>query len=109
LRIGAYFAGAEETVRSRAFRGGRVDVAFGGAKIDLRGAGLATEGARLQLSAVFGGIDVLVPTDWAVVVNARPILGGIENKTTPIAPTGASGPALHIDATASFAGITVKN
>jgi hypothetical protein len=109
VRIAAYFAGAEETVRSSAFRGGKVDVAFGGAKLDLRGASLALAGARLDASAMFGGIEILVPASWTVVVNARPILGGIENKTAPPVPGGPAGPALEINATAALGGITIKN
>lgn len=109
VHVSAYFAGAEETVRSREFKGGQVDVAFGGAKIDLRGAELAATGARMDASAIFGGIELLVPGSWRVVVNARPILGGIENKTVPIAPTQVAGPVFEVNATAAFGGITIKN
>lgn len=109
IRLSAYFAGAEEVVRSREFKGGKIDVAFGGAKVDLRGSELAAAGAQLEASAIFGGIEILVPTTWRVVVNARPILGGVENKTLPLAPTQTSGPVLEINASAAFGGVTIKN
>ncbi len=109
VRVSAYFAGAEEVVRSREFKGGKVDVAFGGAKIDLRGAELAATGARLDASAIFGGIEILVPTSWRVVVNARPILGGIENTTVPMPPDQTSTHVLEVNATAAFGGVTIKN
>ncbi|HEX9816097.1 MAG TPA: DUF5668 domain-containing protein, partial [Candidatus Thermoplasmatota archaeon] len=109
VRVAAYFAGAEETVRSREFKGGKIDVAFGGAKIDLRGAELAAAGGRLDASAIFGGIEILVPPSWRVVVNARPILGGIENKTVPVPPNQVAGPVLEVNATAAFGGVTIKN
>lgn len=109
VRVSAYFAGAEEVVRSGEFKGGKVDVAFGGAKIDLRGAELAMSGARLDASAIFGGIEILVPTSWRVVVNARPILGGIENTTVPMPPNQGATPVLEVNATAAFGGVTIKN
>lgn len=109
VHVAAYFAGAEETVRSREFKGGKIDVAFGGAKIDLRSAELAAMGARMDASAIFGGIEIIVPASWRVVVNARPILGGVENKTMPVTPSQAAGPVFEVNATAAFGGITIKN
>jgi predicted membrane protein len=109
VHMAAYFAGAEETIRSTDFKGGSIDVAFGGAKVDLRGAGLAATGARLDANAIFGGIEIVVPVAWRVVVNARPILGGVENKTAPSASGASSGPVLEVNASATFGGVTIKN
>jgi hypothetical protein len=49
---------------SEGFRGGTALTIAGGSVIDLRNASLAPEGARLQLSTVMGGTNVLVPRGW---------------------------------------------
>lgn len=109
VHMSAFFGGSDEIVRSQAFKGGKIDVVFAGAKLDLTGAKLAMTGGRLDVSAVFGGIEIIVPRDWNVVVNARPVLGGVENKTVPVPPTGSPGPVLEVNATAAFGGVKIRN
>jgi predicted membrane protein len=62
----AYFEPLEFKSTASAFRGGRVECWFGGGTIDLRNATLDPLGARLQVTAVFGGGTVLVPEGWVV-------------------------------------------
>lgn len=77
---------------------------FGGVELDLRHATPAP-GATIRLQAVFGGIDVLVPTSWRVELIAKGGASGIENLTNPDEP--ADGPLVIVDATAVFAGIEI--
>jgi predicted membrane protein len=103
------FGGIDERVRSQNFRGGDVEVTFGGAKLDLRDARISAQGARLDLSATFGGIEILLPPNWNVRVESRPVLGGVENKINAPGPGVASGPFLDIRASATFGGVTLRN
>ncbi len=80
LDINQVFSGSVRKIESQNFRGGKADVVFGSAEIDLRGARLAGGQATLILSAVFGGIEVFVPRDWQVVLEGSPVLGSIETK-----------------------------
>lgn len=46
--------------------------------LDLRDATLAPEGATLQVRAVFGGGQILVPAEWKVVSTVRG-MGGLQD------------------------------
>lgn len=109
IRGRVFFSGINYVVRSNQFRGGDIDVLFGGAQIDLRQAQLAPEGAKLDVSATFGGVEIFVPSTWRIAVNAKPVLGGVDNKTLPLPPTTLSGPVLEINANATLGGIEIKN
>lgn len=102
------FSALETRINSDDFTGGSISAIFAGADIDLRDAKLSAQGGRLDLTAVFGGIEVRLPEDWNVVVNGTPIFGGWENRTRP-SPDPSQGPILHINCTAVFGGVEVKN
>lgn len=79
---------------------------FGGVTIDLRDARLDPEGARIDATAVFGGVEILVPKGWRVTTSGTPIMGGIDNRT---AGQTAEGPELRIDALTIFGGTDIKH
>jgi hypothetical protein len=35
----------------------------------------------INVFAVMGGIEMKVPTDWTVILNGSPIIGGFDEKT----------------------------
>jgi hypothetical protein len=74
----AIFEPLEFHSTSRNFRGGRLECWYGGGVLDLRDATLAPEGATLQVRAVFGGGQILVPSDWKVVSTVRG-MGGLQD------------------------------
>ncbi|WP_231751333.1 cell wall-active antibiotics response protein [Halogeometricum sp. CBA1124] len=49
---------------------------FGGAELDLRDAELTDRPARVNVLALFGGAEVVVPRDWNVKMDVLPILAG---------------------------------
>ncbi len=92
---------------SSSFAGGRISAVLGSCEIDLRGASMA-EGSEavLDVFALWGGIDVLVPESWTVVVNGTPILAGFEDQTqAPSTPAGR----LVITGFALMGGVEIKN
>ena len=74
----AIFGPLEFRSTSRNFRGGRLECWYGGGVLDLRDATLAPEGATLQVRAVFGGGQILVPSDWKVVSTVSG-MGGLQD------------------------------
>jgi predicted membrane protein len=106
LHINQVFSGTARKFESQNFRGGKADVVFGSAEIDLRDARLAGGQATLVLSAVFGSIEVFVPRDWQVVLEGTPVLGSIESHKK--AATAAPTETLIIKGSAVFGSIEVK-
>jgi len=106
LTISQVFSGSSRKVESQNFRGGKADVVFGSAEIDLRAAKLAGGQATLVLSAVFGGIEVYVPRDWQVVLEGSPVLGSIDSHKK--AATVPATQTLTIKGSAVFGSIEVK-
>jgi hypothetical protein len=104
----AVFSGARQVVHSDHFRHADVSAVFGGATLDLREAHL-DPGATVDATAVFGGVDVLVPPGWRVELSGLPLFGGYDDKTRGPLPPPADAPVLRVVATAVFGGVTVKS
>jgi hypothetical protein len=75
--------------------------------LDLRDATLAPEGATLHVRAVFGGGQVLVPSDWKVVSTVRGV-GGIQGTPEP-KDDAADAPELVIEGLLVAAGFAVMS
>lgn len=76
----AVFNTVRRTIDSQNFRGGKITTMFGGAKLDLTNAKLAPGENSLEVSAIFGGVNIRVPQDWKVLVNVTSIFGGFDDK-----------------------------
>ena len=74
------FGGIEDIFLEPVFRGGQIEVVFGGVELDLRRASLPEGDTYLQVEAVFGGIKLYLPDDWVVVPKISTVLGGVDNK-----------------------------
>ncbi len=107
LNISQVFSGSSRKVESQNFRGGKADVVFGSAEVDLRGARLAGGQATLVLSVVFGSIEVFVPREWQVVLEGSPVLGSIESHKKTIPDSEKTG-TLFVKASAVFGSIEFK-
>jgi len=85
-----------------AFRGGRVDTWFGGGVLDLRHARLDPAGATIEVNALFGGGNLLVPEDWNVETKIAGI-GGIGD-ARPARDRSPYAPTLRVEGVAIFGG-----
>lgn len=102
------FDGGEYASTAAAFSGGDLLTWYGGGRLDLRGATIAPGGADLRIRAIFGGIQLIVPSTWRVeATSTTPIMGGIANMTT--APTDAEAPVLRVSTMAIFGGVAISN
>jgi hypothetical protein len=102
IRIAAIFEPVSFRSTATGFRGGTIDCWYGGGVIDLRGATLDPAGARLQVKAVFGGGQILVPETWRVTARVLGI-GGLGD-ARPRADRPDDAPQLTIEGTAIFGG-----
>jgi predicted membrane protein len=88
------------------FRGGELTTVMGGIDLDLRQSSINGD-AVLNVFTLFGGITVKVPTDWQVVLQGTPIMGGFEEKTVP--PPAVTGKRLIIRGYVIMGGLEVRN
>lgn len=102
------FSGMKRTISSRKFRGGKATVIFGGMNLDFTQAELEGGQATIEVTAIFGGIEVWVPKEWKVVVDGTPILGGVEDKHRTVPDADIKG-TFYVKATAIFGGVEIKN
>ena len=106
--IAAYLGGVQRSCKATALRRGAVSVCCGGVDLDLREATLAPEGATLDLSATWGGVNVVVPRAWKVVVEDRSVLGGVDARVTPPEELPDDAPRLGVSITARLGGVALK-
>ena len=109
VRATGILGGPKVASSSQSFRGASLTAIFGGVTLDLRNARPAPGGAAVNATAVFGGIEVLVPEGWQVELSGTPILGGIEDKTDHSHPSAPDAPRLEVDALSVLGGVEVKH
>jgi len=109
VRSTAIFSGSKLVSAARQFRGAWLTAIFGGITLDLRDAELAAEGASVNATAAFGGIDILVPRGCRISVRSTPIFGGVDDKTDHSQAPSADAPTLYVDAVAVFGGVDIAH
>jgi predicted membrane protein len=108
----AFFGGVERRLNIKDFRGGSISAIFGGVELDFRSADMAENEAVLELEAIFGGVELVVPTNWTVVFQGESIFGGYSDETlAPVAGHLQSAPnkTLIVRGRSIFGGVSVKN
>lgn len=101
--ISATFADQKIEKDGESFEGANLDAVFGGITLDLRDAKLKEE-TIITASAIFGGIEILVPKDVTVKVRPTSIFGGTSNK----ANKKDSKKIIYVEAFSLFGGIDIK-
>jgi len=107
LHESAIFGGWSKRITARNFRGGDISVVFGSLEIDLREAKLSEKGGLLDISAVFGGVELFIPDSWVIEDRSSGIFGGVEYKCANTRSN--SGNRLILKVSAVFGGIEIKN
>jgi hypothetical protein len=105
----AVFSGGKRKIIDPDFKGGEVTALFGGYEIDLRKAGMEGDSAVLDVSAIFGGIEIRIPQNWSAVVEASGVFGGIADETLHPDEGGPGAKKLIIRGAAIFGGVEIKN
>lgn len=75
----AAFSGQNLNFDNEVFTGAELNAVFGGVKCDLRGA-IIEKDCVINASAVFGGVDILLPANVNVKVRSNSIFGGVSDK-----------------------------
>lgn len=101
----AVFSGVDLNYNNEKFEGTELNAIFGGVKCDLRNA-IIEKDSVINATVVFGGIDILMPTNINVKVNSTSIFGGVDNKLNN--SNDNNHPTVYINATCLFGGIDIK-
>jgi len=100
----ATFSGQKLDFSKEEFKGCSASAVFGGMNIDLRDA-LIKEDVVINVSAIFGGVDIQVDKNVNVKVNSTSIFGGVDNK---IKNHDQNEVTIYINATCLFGGVEIK-
>ena len=100
----ATFSGEELTFTGSEFKGASLNAIFGGIDINLKDA-VIEEDIVINSTAVFGGVDILVPNNVNVKVKSSSIFGGTNNKMTE---NKENVPTIYVKAFNLFGGTEIR-
>jgi predicted membrane protein len=103
------FSGSKRRVTNQVFKGGKISNVFGGTEIDLTQATLAEGKTELIIECIFGGVTLIVPADWKVVLNISAVLGGFSDKRVVVKEPSDPNKVLIIRGSAIFGGGEIKS
>lgn len=79
FKIKSIFSGVKKNIISKNFKRGYVKSVFGGAEIDMSRTDI-TGPAYLQLDVAFGGVSIVVPSNWSVQNQIEGVFHGVDDK-----------------------------
>lgn len=104
----AIFGSVNKVIVSKNFKGGAVTSIFGGSTLNFMKADIDGM-AILDVTAVMGGCELIVPANWKVQMDLTTIMGGVEDKRFMEAqPTGPE-KILKITGACVMGGVEVKS
>ena len=102
-------SGGDHRFTSKSLKGGKIAAFMGGGKLDLTGSDFQGEEIVIDVFALMGGFEIVVPKHWQVNVQGVPFMGGMENKTRPEENGISSKKCLVIKGLVIMGGVDIKN
>jgi Cell wall-active antibiotics response 4TMS YvqF len=97
-------------VTSKDFKGGLVNVTFGGCEVNLVQAELTEPTAVIDLRVSFGGVELIVPSHWDIQNEIDPSFGSVEDeRTIQTTTTTETKKTLILRGNCSFGSIEIKS
>ena len=100
----AVFSGNDINFDGEVFEGAELEAIFGGIKYDLSNA-VINHDCAINATAIFGGIDIIVPSNVNIKVKSNSLFGGISNKAHNNTSNLVT---LYIEGTCIFGGVDIK-
>lgn len=101
------FGGNKRKVFSKNFKGGETTCIFGGTDIDLSQADINGT-VIIDVVQLFGGVKLIVPSNWELKSDVTAILGGVDDKRQSSQVTSA-GKKLVLTGFVMFGGVDIKS
>ena len=109
VRSSTTFGAIKKNIVSKDFKGGEVKAVFGGVELNFIQADIKDK-AVLELTAVFGGIKLVVPANWEIQSELHTFCGGIEdNRPVDNSLNADAKKVLLLKGNATFGGIEIHN
>ncbi len=103
------FGGSKEKLDIADFKGGEINCVFGGTQLDLSNSQLTEGVSNLKISAVFGGVVLIVPMDWKIEIHQEQVFGHFEDKRPNFGFEVNENKVLIINASSVFGGGEIKS
>lgn len=100
----ATFSGQEINPKGDEFKGASLNAIFGGIDLNLTEAQIQKD-TLINVTSVFGGVDIKVPANVNVKVQGASIFGGVDNKIKKYTETL---PTIYVKAFCLFGGADIK-
>jgi len=104
------FGGRKEVVTTKDFKGGVVSATFGGVELNFMQADFTGPTAVLDLRVSFGGVEIIVPSNWDIQNEINPSFGNVEDERsmqTPSSPENRK--TLILRGNCSFGSVEIKS
>jgi len=110
IEVISIMSGVKKNILTKKFKNGEVTVVFGGAKIDFSQADI-NEVATLEITQVFGGVQMIVPANWEIKSEIVCVLGSVEDKrpTQSITKTEENKKTLVLNGIICLGGLEIKS
>ena len=99
------FSGTDADYSGEAFDGCTLTAVFGGIDCNLQNA-IIDHDVTITASAIFGGVDIILPQNVNVEVSSASFFGGVDNTRRGISIEGA--PTVYVKASGVFGGVDIK-
>jgi predicted membrane protein len=104
------FSGSKQKISPVVFTGGKITNIFGGSEIDLSKTTLGEGETVLEIFCAFGGISLIIPSDWVVHIDVTSVLGGFTDKRKYTTSTSSiNSKVLYIKGSAILGGGDLKS
>ena len=103
------FGSSDVEPHTNTFEGGTATTIFGESIIDLRKVSIQDRTVLLDVTVIFGSIQIIVPDNVRVKINGSPILGSIENKVRKSIQKDPELPQLEIHCTTIFGSTELRD
>lgn len=100
----ACFSGQKLNFNEEEFSGCDLSAVFGGIDVDLIDSIIKSD-IVINATAVFGGIDIIVPKDVNVKINSTSVFGGVDNK---VKESKNNKITIYVNTTCLFGGVEIK-
>jgi predicted membrane protein len=108
VNISSTFGSVERNIFSKDFKGGTISSVFGGAQVNFIQADFQGT-AVVDVSIIFGGADIVIPSNWNLKNEISVVFGGIEDRRTVAPNVSDSGKTLILRGNIMFGGIEIKS